>query len=202
MKSSWMTARLPGCFVALRLAIGDVGRALDDQQGPASPVDVAKLSIVTRALVILQAAHLLLEEGHWEVASGAARQLYELVLNVDYIVTSVDTDAAWADFMTYGLASDIRARKRKLEYAIADGYDDAEGKVREYEDFLADPVLDAFKTKGRLRDNWTGLSTKQLAEKSKHPERLRQYEYYFRSWSEEVHANSPELARASSRSRQ
>lgn len=140
-----------------------------------------------------RSARLLLEESHWELAASAARQLFDLLVTIEYLLQQPDTEAAWDSYRRFGIASEIRGAKRKLEYAIADGY--TEDDLAAFDATLSDPSFDEFKNKnGELRREWAEQTVRDRANVSER--RRQQYDYYYRSWSEETHASSPGIVRA------
>lgn len=109
-----------------------------------------------------RSARLLLEESHWELAASAARQLFDLLVTIEYLLQQPDTEAAWDSYRRFGIASEIRGAKRKLEYAIADGY--TEDDLAAFDATLSDPSFDEFKNKnGELRREWAEQTVRDRA---------------------------------------
>lgn len=185
---------LRGYFVALDAVIEDLNSVLSRDQGAVTEQFAVRLAIAAKSQTLLQGARLLLEESHWELASSAARQLFELLVTIEYLLQRPDTDAAWDSYRRFGIASEIRGTKRKLEYAIANGYPD-DDDLTAFDAALSNPSFDEFKDKsGELRREWAERTVRDRANLTAH--RRQQYDYYYRSWSEEAHASSPEIVRA------
>ncbi|WP_430869151.1 DUF5677 domain-containing protein [Demequina aurantiaca] len=180
-------------FDALDLVIDDTQRALKKLR-PGSESEVMRLALGQRSLLLLHGARLLLEEGHWEIAAGVVRQMFEVLVNVEHLLNQSDTEAAWKSYRTYGEAQLLQASLRKMKYAIATGYIDEAARVEALEATLKDAQFDEFRhPKGHIRDSWSGLSVGKLAEASRVTWRTGQYRYYYRSWSEQAHGSSSSL---------
>lgn len=184
---------LPAEFGALDLVIDDSSRALKRLRS-GSPSEVTRLAVGQRMLTMLQGARLLLEEGHWELAAGVARQIFEILVNVENLLNRADVEAAWESYREFGEAQLLQAALRKLKYAIAAGYDDASDEARSLTAALGDARFEEFRhAKGHIRDSWTGRSVEKLAASSQVPWRADQYRYYYRTWSEQAHGSPSSL---------
>lgn len=184
---------LPVEFAALDSVIDDSLDALSNLQ-PGSESEVTRLAVGQRALTLLQGARLLLEEGHWELAAGAGRQMFEVLVNLENLLNQSDTEAAWESYRRYGEAQFLQTSLRKLKYAIASGYDDESGEAKALATALDDARFDEFRhSKGYIRDSWTGLSVEKLAATSQVPWRADQYRCYYRTWSEQTHGQPSSL---------
>lgn len=184
---------LPAEFGALDLVVDDTLRALSHLQ-PGSASEVTRLAVGQRALTMLQGARLLLEEGHWELAVGVVRQMFEILVNVENLLNRADTDAAWESYRQFGEAQFLQASLRKLRYAIAAGYNDTSGEAKALTAALDEARFDEFRhPKGHIRDSWSGLSVEKLANASQAPWRVDQYRYYYRTWSEQAHGSPSSL---------
>ncbi|QYH34583.1 DUF5677 domain-containing protein [Salinibacterium sp. M195] len=180
---------LNGVFAALDLVIDDGLRALERNNGQVSASKAGRLAVAMRGTTLLQAGQLLLEEGHWEVAAGVARQMFELLINVEHLLAQPDEDAAWADYKNFAMAADLQARRRAMTFAMGDGYQDSDDSAADLDECLALEVFDQFRDRHQnIRDSWSGKSAYKLAEQSSRSERLRQYQYYYRTWSAQAHA--------------
>lgn len=185
---------LSGFFSALDAAIRDGGDALSAAQGEVSEYGAGRLAVADRGVTILQAARLLLEESHWEAASGVARQMFELLVNAEHLAAQPDTEAAWSTYKSFGLMALARGRKRALGYAVEQGYQDLDGRGQELDKFLQRAEFDQFRDKnGKLLDNWARRNVADLAAASPNNLRKAQYEYYYRTWSEHAHAGPSSL---------
>lgn len=185
--------QLPAEFDALDAVIDDTGDALLRLQ-PGSESEVIRLAVAERALTVLHGARLLMEEGHWELAAGAARQLFEVLVNVEHLLNQTDSEAGWESYRRYGEAQFFQAGLRKLKYAVANGYNDENDQIGVFEATLADARFDEFRhQKGHIRDSWTGISLEKLASSSRVPDRTAQYRYFYRTWSEQTHGSPSSL---------
>lgn len=184
-------------FVVLDSAIKAGAAALTEAQGVVSQGQTARLVFLDRAVTILQAGRLLLEEAHWEAASGVARQLFELLVNVEQLAAQPDAESAWSTYRSFGLMAVARRRKRALEYAVLQGFQDIDGLGLELDTYLQMSEFDQFRDKnGKLLDNWARLNVASLAAASPDDMRKAQYEYYYRSWSEHAHVSPSSLVPA------
>lgn len=185
--------RLPGHFATLDVVIDDTEGVLAATR-PTSEAECTRIAVGQRALTLLQAARLLLEEGHWEVATGVARQLFEVLLNVEHVLAQSDPASAWDRYRRYGEAATLQAGLRKLKYAGQLGYADTDGEAEKIEGLLADAAYAEFKTgQGVVRPNWSGKKVAALARDSPREGRGDQYEFYYRTWSEQAHGSSSTL---------
>lgn len=187
-------ATLHGVFAALDLVIDDGLRALERNDGRLSASKAGRLAVAMRGATLLQAGRLLLEEGHWEVAAGVARQMFELLINIEHLLAQPDEGAAWADYKNFAMAADLQARRRAMTYAMGDGYQDSDDAAAELDECLALDVFDQFRDRHQnIRDSWSGKTAYKLAEQSRSSERLRQYQFYYRTWSAQAHAGPSAL---------
>jgi hypothetical protein len=72
--------------------------------------------ILVRANNALKAVKLLCEQAHWEFAVAAVRQLFEIVVNVEYLNTQDDRGSAEFRFAKYGLLQMVLEQRGTLEY--------------------------------------------------------------------------------------
>lgn len=167
--------------------------ALSPANGETGSADLMRFPVLDRAVMHLQAARLLLKECHWESTAVVARQLFELIVNIEEIQRRPDPQAAWEEFSRYGVASAATSELAKIEYAKRQGYVDDDARASALRALLASPPYDTLKVGGR---GWSGKSVKVLSEQSRNPERKEQYRYYYSTWSDQVHANPSSLMRA------
>lgn len=173
--------------------VDDILQALS-RLAPGPKSGVIRLAVGQRVLNVAQGARLLLEQGHWELAAAAVRQLFEMLVNIEYLLRQPDAETAWESYRRYGEAQSLQASLRKLNYAIAAGFTDTSGEADALTAALADARFDEFRhPKGHIRDSWTGCTVEKLANDSKVPWRTEQYRYYYRTWSEQAHANPSSL---------
>jgi hypothetical protein len=149
--------------------------------------------ILVRAINSLKSVQLLLENGHWEHASGITRQLFELVVNLEYLGAQPERFHATFEYCHFGVLQFIRQKHRETLYAKETGRPvDAEQLA--YLEKMLDTAFDQFKGKpsadGKTRwvPSWSRKSTKVLAELSPDKMRAHQYDHLFTIWSEQAHA--------------
>jgi len=147
------------------------------------------LAALNRAVNILEASRVLLAGAHWEAASSQARQLFELLVNLEHISQQPDPQAARFKYAKYGLMQFAERTRRNLDYERATGRAVDEELAQQVAQVLASPDFDEFKdSKGKWLKSWSGRTTRRLAELSPSEMRLKQYEMLFSEWSEETHA--------------
>ena len=78
-----------------------------------------EVAVVERALNLLKSVLLLCGEGHWEVAASANRQLFELLINMEYVALQPDRSAAKKRFMRFGLMQYLEQAVASLDYSVA-----------------------------------------------------------------------------------
>jgi hypothetical protein len=127
---------------------------------------------------------------YWEFAAGPARQLFELLVNLEHLNTDTDREQAAFRFTKFGLLQTLRAQLEEADYARVTGRRVEEARVAVIQGLL-DSGFDEFRAgeKRRFTKSWAGKSTRDLAlASSVQPLRSRQYQLLFVAWSEQVHA--------------
>lgn len=187
------TRQMPEYFKVLDTVVASGHAALSSAHGVLSPVDRMRLPVLDRAVMHLQAAQVLLKECHWESAAVVARQLFELLVNIEEVQQRSDPQVAWEEFTRYGIASAATSELAKIEYAKKQGYVDDNARASALRALLATPPYDTLKVGGR---GWSGKSVKTLSKHSANPDRKEQYGYFYSAWSDQVHSNPSALMRA------
>ncbi len=150
--------------------------------------------ILTRGIKSLKSARLLVSAGHWEHATAIARQLFELLVNIEHFRTFDTREEAQQIYNRFGLLQFFLAELRRIEFEKKEKGRTAdtpwELSVRNYLDnhcteFKLPSRDDGVK---RWRTSWSGKTTRALAESSPNPVRVTQYELLFSAWSEQTHA--------------
>lgn len=148
-------------------------------------------SVLLRASNALKAVRLLCEEAHWEFAAPILRQLFELVINMEYLATQPDREAAIFRYSKYGLLQEVRHQYRTLLYDEKTGRAIDTQRLAVLEQMLERtfPEFRRVSAQGTVHwlPSWSGHSARYLAEKSTHRLRLDQYELLFSTWSEQAH---------------
>lgn len=159
------------------------------------------LTQLERGCNALKSVSQLCGEGYWEFATGIARQLFELVLNVERVATFEDREVAIQRYGLFAALQRLEHGRNLLRYAAACGDPIDHTDLREIETELEHERFAEFHLKakdGKLRryedgslkilDSWSGDNARQLAKASKKPQRLAQYDLMFTAWSRESHA--------------
>jgi hypothetical protein len=172
----------------------DVAYAGDVAIGQAIPIDDAwtllQFGMLLRAINAVKAARPLIVELHWEFAAVSARQIFELLVNAEYVQAQPDPAQAATRFTRFGFLQQTRARLEEMDYSQRTGRPvDPEARARVLE-LLADfDDLRDGKDHQRWPRSWSGHSTARLAEMSpRQPIRSAQYRQLFTAWSEQIHA--------------
>lgn len=159
--------------------------------GPSMPQKIELLfevAVVERALNLLKSVLLLCGEGHWEVAASANRQLFELLINMEYVALQPDRSAAKKRFMRFGLMQYLEQAVASLEYSVATNRPIDTSDLADVKQALSEDFNEFRKKKGARRDaTWTGLNARQLAELSAERLRKDQYRLLYGTWSEQAH---------------
>ncbi len=147
------------------------------------------MAVFVRAINLLKASRTLLAEGHWEVAASVARQLFEILVNVEYLLKQPDPSAERLRYTRFGMLQLLLSRLRELDYQRNTGRPTDETDVTTIQSLLVASSFDDFRTRdGKWKRSWSGKTTRALAESSHVALRRPQYEQLFATWSEESHA--------------
>lgn len=147
------------------------------------------LSILMRAINTLKGIRILLEDSHWELASAGARQLFELLVNVEYIASKPDREKATLSYAKFGLLQMVLHELKSIEYDAKTGREVDNARRAKIQGFLDQGFKEFSKPKDRWAQSWSGKNTWQLAKHSKRPLRQDQYRLLFSPWSEQTHAS-------------
>ncbi len=151
-------------------------------------------AILIRAMNLLKASRMLANQLHWEVAASCARQMFELVINMEALGSMPDREQASFQYALFGLLQQTRAKVLEHDYAAATGRPvDAEHAARMVA-LLEGPHFDQFKGKPKANGDinwaksWNKKSAWDMADASSNKIRVAQYRQLFSAWSEETHA--------------
>jgi len=147
------------------------------------------INIFLRAINSVKSMRILLAQGHWEVAAAPVRQIFELVVNAEYVNAQPDREEAALRYMKFGLLQLVRGQQAALRYAAKTGRDVDEQRKLSLDAHVEKTYPEFRGPKKGWLPSWSGKSTKQLAELSPQPTRVDQYELLFTAWSEQVHAS-------------
>lgn len=182
-------ARMKPLFKIFDEVFSHTDRILSELPDKANPLVLFDAGILMRALNTLKSIKILLEPAHWELASAGARQLFELLVNMEYLASQPNRDEASRRYTGFGVMQLARQRLSELEYAEKTGRTVDPRHKRKIEELL-DKTFSEFRTRnGGWAPSWSGRPTRQLAEASSKPLRKEQYRLLFVSWSEQTHAS-------------
>lgn len=145
------------------------------------------LSILMRGNNALKSVRILCEQAHWEMACGIVRQIFELVLNMEYLGNQADRKKQAFLYVKFGVLQHMQTQQKELDYARKTGrpYDT---ERLDFVDEFINTHFDEFRSgSGKLWNTWSGKPVRQLAELSKSTLRLTEYDMLFAKWSEEAH---------------
>ncbi len=186
-------ARLPVSFRVVGDVVRTVNRVLLGTSQPTTPEQRFEVAMFMRAFNALKATRLLLEHGHWEFASAAVRQLFELTVNREYIRTQPDADAAILQYAKFGLLQEVRMAHETALYNQEAGREVDSKRVATLESLLENtfPEFRTVKPTGGVvwAGSWCRQTTRELAAKSRRPLREAQYRLLFKAWSEQAHGS-------------
>ncbi|MFA7767786.1 DUF5677 domain-containing protein [Streptomyces sp. NRRL S-448] len=154
--------------------------------------------VLTRGINSLKAARLLMEYGHWEHAGSVARQLFELLINMEHLARMDDRLEGMLLYLRFGALQVARQHQRTLLYNQSSGRavdtESLESLERlidtQFADFRGKPKHDGTPT---WVPSWSRKNTKTLAELSNNPMRIHQHDHLYTSWSEQTHATPSSL---------
>lgn len=139
----------------------------------------------------LKATSTLCGDGHWEFAVGIVRQLFELVLNLEYLDAQPNRYQGAVQYTKFGLLQKLIRRQATITYERRTGRQVDSEEEAWVEAMLSTKFAECRvgKPPGRWAESWSGKTTKQLAYDSPRAIRKDQYELLFREWSEQSHAS-------------
>lgn len=149
--------------------------------------------ILVRAINALKAVELLCDQAHWEYAVSAVRQLFEIVVNVEYMNGQPDRAAAEFRFAKYGLLQMVLDQHGTLEYDERTGRQ-IDKRRRNVLVRMLETSFPEFRSVGSTgvvhwAKSWSGHTIRRLAELSPQRLRLDQHRLLYSAWSEQAHAS-------------
>ncbi|UUE28486.1 DUF5677 domain-containing protein (plasmid) [Rhodococcus qingshengii] len=151
--------------------------------------------ILLRALEAIKAVRLLVANSHWEVAAAPTRQIFELLINMEYLSLQPNRTTARGDFFRFGQLQSLQAKLGNFEYERDSGRPVNMDLLADIEDALDDPQFDQFRLapaadgSRRWRTSWNSKNAREMSELSMHPMRKFHYQLLFRTWSEQAHGS-------------
>lgn len=184
--------RLKALFRLMTAVTAAGDRALSEMPGDEGEAVRFDRVVLMRGVNAVKSARLLLEEAHWETAAGPVRQLFELVVNMEYLASQPDRDQATLTYAKFGLMQAVLAERAELRYRMATGRTVDEARVAKLDTMLAGPMFGQFRRVNKKGEvvwarSWSGKHIRALVEASARPLRKAQYEQLFVVWSEQVH---------------
>lgn len=154
--------------------------------------------VLVRGVNSVKAAGLLMEQGHWEHAVGVTRQLFELLINMEYLGTLEDREAQVLVYLRFGALQLALEHRRDFEYNQTVGRPIDTQRLAflekvldtQFADFKGKPRHDGTET---WVPSWSRKNAKTLAELSPSKMRMHQYRYLYAAWSEQAHATPSSL---------
>jgi len=155
------------------------------------------MGILIRASNALKAIRLLCEESQWEFAAAPVRQVFELVLDMEYMQAQADREQAILEYEKFGLLGSVRQELSEMAYAAKSGRSIdtrrqliLKGLLKDYFEEFRQVHANGDRSWAR---SWTRQSASALADRS--PSRLRkdQYNTLYGSWSEQAHGGPTAL---------
>ena len=158
-------------------------------------------AILTRGINALKGIRILVENGHWELAQGVLRQLFELVVNIEYLHHQEDRGEAMRRYVKFGVLEKLEARRDEMRYDAQAGHPVNLAKLDALEKYLETSEFDEFRNKkGDFITSWASRKIWEMCEKSPLKMRQHQYKLLYSAWSEHAHATPGALVDAILRS--
>jgi len=159
---------------------------------PEDPIVRFDVEILMCGANSVKAVRALLEKGFWEHAVGVVRQVFELLVNMEYLAKQESREDTTMLFARFGLLQMILARLRRMSYEEDKGRPIDDKLFAELERHLQNDFVDfrANTKNGSVKwvSSWCRKTTSQLADASTDPMRPHHYNILYRVWSEEAHA--------------
>lgn len=187
------SARLPELFRVLTDVVTAADKSMQRTELTDRQLSTFDLAIFVRGTNALKSARVLLEHAHWEAAAMLVRQLFELLVNMEYLADRPDRRAAALDYARFGLLQKLQAERRRLEYEQQTGRSVDSGRLSQIQQWLKAGFADMQvrpRADGTLRwqTSWNRKTVKDLAAASPSRLRVTQYEQLYSTWSEQSHA--------------
>ncbi|MFD6294041.1 DUF5677 domain-containing protein [Streptomyces sp. NPDC060235] len=167
-------------------------QAIQSTSDPSDELVRFDIEILLRGANSVKATRTLLEQGHWEHAVGVTRQLFELLVNMEYLGAMADRREGTLLFVRFGMLQMLLAQQRRTAYEREKGHASDAQLAAMVEQHLATDFTDfrADTKNGSVRwvSSWCRRTTSALADASDDPMRPHQYNLLYRVWSEQAHA--------------
>ncbi|MCX4861230.1 DUF5677 domain-containing protein [Streptomyces canus] len=167
-------------------------RAINSANGSDDRLVEFDIHVLNRGANSMKAVRVLLEQGYWEYAVGVVRQLFELLVNMEYLAKQDDREEAVMLFTRFGALQTMRAQHRGMEYSREKGRPIDDQHFAQLEWHLQNDFTDFRANSNSGTDKWVASwyrkTVAHLAEASSDPMRKHHYNILYRVWSEEAHA--------------
>lgn len=184
--------RLSPFFKLLGEIVTAAERAVQSTPNPSDQLVRFDIEILMRGANSVKAVRTLLEQGHWEHAVGVTRQLFELLVNMEYLGAMADRRQGTLLFARFGMFQMLLAQQRRAAYEKEKGHPVDAQLIAMVEQHLANDFMDfrANTKDGSVKwvSSWCRKNTSGLADASADPMRSHQYNILYRVWSEQAHA--------------
>jgi hypothetical protein len=187
-------ARLKGLFKVMGDVTASADKALLSTRDVESQLGRFDVGIFVRAINAVKSVRLLLEQAHWEFAAAAVRQLFELVVNMEYLAGQPDREEATFRYAKYGLLQMVRHEHQTATYNLKTGRPVDAERLATLQSLLAHSFPE-FRKKDKpdgsanWATSWCDRTTRALVESSTDGLRKDQYQLLFSTWSEQTHAS-------------
>ncbi|WP_028265844.1 MULTISPECIES: DUF5677 domain-containing protein [unclassified Arthrobacter] len=189
-----------GKLIELQAQVIERARRDTLRHNPPSELGRFDRAVFERAVSVLHAVYVLAAAGHWETANAPVRQLFELLVNMEYLVSCPDRELAAIRFMQFGSLQEALGILGELELAHARGRKIPVARLLQAKSALDNPDYAQFKTTGangqtRWAKSWSGKNIRELSAASPSELRMVNYQTLFSTWSEQAHAAPGALVR-------
>jgi hypothetical protein len=187
-------------LLQLQSEIIDRARTASLQHNPQLELGRFDRAVFERGISILHAVQVLVTAGHWETANAPVRQLFELLVNMEYLNTFQDRELAAIRFVQFGSLQEARANLAELEIAQSRGRQIPLAQLVQAKSALDNPDYAQFKSfdktgKEKWAQSWSGKNIRELCATSANELRLINYRTLFSTWSEQAHGAPGALVR-------
>jgi hypothetical protein len=182
-------------FLALASEILAAADECIDPPNASTPRGNIEQHILLRGTAALRAARLLIANDEWEFAAAPTRQLFELVLNMEYISQSEQDIDLVAKFFIFGRLQNILNAEKRYQYERDSGRLVDPTKLSDIHRQLSESHFDDFRlpTKDggspKWRKSWNAKNIADMSRESTNSHRAKQYQQLYGIWSEQAHGS-------------
>ncbi|WP_143266286.1 hypothetical protein, partial [Amycolatopsis sp. KNN50.9b] len=114
--------RLSPFFKLLGEIAAAAEQAVQTTPNPSDQLVRFDIEILMRGANSVKAVRTLLEQGHWEHSVGVTRQLFELLVNMEYLGAMADRRQGTLLFARFGMLQMLLAQQRRAAYEREKGH--------------------------------------------------------------------------------